>query len=487
MGGIYLGAKYLKNVSEPVRVYGLAGEGLPSEETGFRVERRRAVETTFAAVDTAAAEMITFDDATVVEGETYAYRVVAYRGDADGEPSNEVTVRAVQNESPSVPSAPEPANGAQGIEPDSLVTLGWTATDADPEDALTYDILFGDSRILLEGVSQGQTEATFPLTAVLSGNRVYFWQVVVHDPKGVSRRSPIWAFSTVVERVSIPNSFFIMGTRPDHVHPGNPVRVGDFNIDRFEVTNGQYASFLNQALEADQVLIVGPRVYDAPGRLVYLDLSTEDFEIGDPDSDIRFLPQDSIFVVVGGRENFPAIEVSWYGADAYARFLGRRLPFESEWEKAARGTSTEFGDTTFVGVDTVVVGLGFPFPWGTELELNRGNFLNSADPFESQTRVRSTPVGFYDGSTRGGYATESGSSFFGLEDMAGNVWEWCSDWFDLYQNPHRPPQNGNFRIVRGGSYNTGISSSATWNRSFLSPEVTDRIVGFRTAASGLLN
>jgi len=108
------------------------------------------------------------------------------------------------------------------------------------------------------------------------------------------------------------------------------------------------------------------------------------------------------------QKNQPIVGVSYYEAEAYAKWAGKRLPTEQEWEKAARGTDGRF------------------YPWGDEFDSSKCN--SNASGIE-----KTTPIGSY----------PQGHSLYGCQDMAGNVQEWCASWYD---------QSKNFRMVRGGSW-----------------------------------
>jgi formylglycine-generating enzyme required for sulfatase activity len=166
--------------------------------------------------------------------------------------------------------------------------------------------------------------------------------------------------------------------------------------------------------------------------------------------------------------NHPAVYVSSVDALKFCEWLGRqdgkryRLPTEAEWEYAARGTD------------------GRSFPWGEKL--NRGDLANFADcnttfpwrdPELNDGFAETAPVGSF----------PRGASPFGPEDMAGNVWEWCLDFYEPYKGKERTNPRSNLtvgrRIYRGGSWKSRASSLRTTTRNFNVPEYCANDVGFR--------
>jgi formylglycine-generating enzyme required for sulfatase activity len=456
--------------------------------TSFKIERALGAPSGFAEADTVAKTASTYADTRVTEGQKYYYRVRAAVRANLSDPSEVVWAIATTNATPSAPSSPQPENEAAEIA-EGTITLRWTATDPDAGDTILYDVYFGKVRNELELIAEAITETQVTPSETLVPNAHYFWQVKGRDPKGAMGVSPIWGFSSRVERLSIPEGWLLMGQRmtsDDFHHPGLPIHVDAFEIDRYEVTNQQLVDLLNLALRRRSPLVTtsGGKVYDAGGTVLYA--LTQEANVN---SQITYSRTDSLFTTLSGKESFPAIEVTWDGADFYAQWYGRRLPTEAEWEMAARGNEAgEYGDSTFtVGPDSarvqITVGFGRPYPWGAELDPKRANYSGSGDPYEGQGRVHTTPVGFYDGTAHGGYQTLDGSSPFGVADMAGNVWEWTADWYGPYSNPHNPPFVGTQRIIRGGGWTKGGGSVNTWNRSIVLPETPDWGVGFRTVKS----
>lgn len=220
------------------------------------------------------------------------------------------------------------------------------------------------------------------------------------------------------DMVLIPSGEFIMGTDTRHKDEGpmHKVYLEDFYIDVYEVTVQKYSVFLN---ETD---------YPAPSSFIN-----------------------------GGFPEFakdhPVTFVSWYDAKNYCKWAGLRLPTESEWEKAARGTD------------------GRDFPWGNDWNKDFSN-----NPIKESTGPE--PVGSY----------ENGKSPYGLYDMSGNVWEWVDESYHGHpgQTFVNPEYNESYKILKGGSwwncmyYSCGLSAPV-YNRSFFEPETTNNNFGFRCA------
>ena len=202
---------------------------------------------------------------------------------------------------------------------------------------------------------------------------------------------------------------------------------------------------------------------EQPVRRVYLDTFFIDLYQVSVGQYAKFLeatsqaaPPDWSIMNKSRHQNRPVVNVDWADANAYCIWAGKRMPTEAEWEKAARGTD------------------GRTYPWGNELPT--GFRANSMREKWSNHWVL-MPVGMY----------EEGKSPYGLYDMAGNVWEWVSDWYasDYYasspsQNPVGP-STGESKVIRGGSWGSGPKDLRSADRDTHVPSTRGLGTGFRCA------
>ena len=243
--------------------------------------------------------------------------------------------------------------------------------------------------------------------------------------------------------VLIPAGEFLMGSNDveasSNEGPVHTAYVDAFYIDKYEVTNAEYAAFLN-----------------AKGK--HIEGGIKLFDLNDSDAWIEYV--NNRYQAKAGYERHPVIEVSWYGAMAYAAWSGKRLPTEAEWEYAARGGLA-----------------GKKYAWGDSIDASKANYHSD---------VKDTmPVGNYP------------PNGYGLYDMTGNVWEWCLDAYDSHvytSSPRRNPIVGaesistiinNFttikssRVLRGGSWFYSAPYLRVSYRDRDTPRITYTLFGFR--------
>jgi len=263
---------------------------------------------------------------------------------------------------------------------------------------------------------------------------------------------PALSSSSDKKTVLVPAGSFLMGSpkgteiavveKPEHT-----VRLEAFRIDRYEVTNEEYGRFL-RAIKEVHPPTCSP--LEAPGKDHTPDAKTwTDPEWNAPDK--------------------PVVSVDWFDAYAYCAWAGGRLPTEAEWEKAARGTD------------------GRTYPWGNEFTpgVLLGNF---ADESAKKANPDWVILGNYDDGfvhTAPVGSFPDGKSPYGAEDMAGNVWEWVADWFasTTYSTPNQVdptgPENGEARVLRGGSFDSHPNLIRTAARHRHWPTYRAPAYGFR--------
>jgi formylglycine-generating enzyme required for sulfatase activity len=317
----------------------------------------------------------------------------------------------------------------------------------------------------------------------------------IHQADSASKKGMVW----------IPGGSFSMGSSDDHgrkvEYPPHPVAVSGFWMDATEVTNEEFRKFVEATgyittaerkpdwEELKKQLPAGtPKPPDSvmvPAALVFV-ASPQPITLNDAsqwwswvkgacwkhpegeNSDIR------------SKDNYPVVQVSWDDAVAYAKWAGKRLPTEAEWEWAARAGLKDQ-----------------PYAWGSEPITNGAQKTNI---WQGHFPDRNT--------LEDGFATSSPVKSFhpnayGLYDMAGNVWEWCSDWYDadfyaqqggkLLQDPKGPtssmdPEEPTVpkKIVRGGSFLCHASYCASYRvsaRMKTSPDTGLEHTGFRCVAN----
>ncbi|HSV27678.1 MAG TPA: formylglycine-generating enzyme family protein [Sedimentisphaerales bacterium] len=297
------------------------------------------------------------------------------------------------------------------------------------------------------------------------------------------------------DMVLIPGGTFQMGDSfnegGDDERPVHTVTLSPFYMGRYEITNAQYRDFLNSALSSGTIYVSDNIVYGTGNNQPYCDThQSSTYSQIDWDG--------STFSVrtKGGRsmDNDPMVMVSWFGAAAYANWRsqqegrqpsyslttwvcdfrknGYRLPTEAQWEYAARGGLA-----------------GKRFPWGDTITHSQANYWSIHWYSYDTSPTRGYHPAWNDGTMP--YTSPVGSfapNGYGLYDMAGNVWEWCNDWYDSYTPSSKTnptgPTTGTWRVVRGGGwFNDAYFCRVAYRFSNSPPSTRHVNYGFRLSLS----
>ncbi|GAX41064.1 hypothetical protein NIES4075_20320 [Tolypothrix sp. NIES-4075] len=249
--------------------------------------------------------------------------------------------------------------------------------------------------------------------------------------------------------VKIPAGEFEMGSNSidalDNERPAHKVYLDTYYIDRYPVTCGQYRVFMEAG------------GYENPlwwSKAGWEWLQIE--QVGEP----------LYWHDVLSADNHSVCGVSWYEAEAYCRFVGKRLPTEAEWEKAVSWNA----DMNRRRI----------YPWGDEEPTPQHcNCVDVASPQKNRLTINTTPVDAY----------PQGQSAYGLYDALGNVWEWTASWFDGYDGFEMYPYVGysqvyfdqQHRVLKGGSWATSPFALRSSFRNWYHPGVRQIFAGFRCA------
>ena len=248
--------------------------------------------------------------------------------------------------------------------------------------------------------------------------------------------------------VLVPAGEFTLGTdapqAPINQRPAREVHLDAFYIDKHEVTNAQFEAFiLAGGYNKRKYWTKEGWDFIEKERFIYIYPIKEMYRIETP---LGFGAN-----TVSTAPDHPVIGVSWYEAAAYAKWAGKRLPTEAEWEKAARGVSAR------------------RYPWGNKMDFKKLLY------FPHQKKL--LPVGSF----------PKGASPFGAMDMAGSVWEWCADWYnenDSVYGPEANPLEGTAdtgKVLRGGSWDSPRLLLQCTYRAAEPPTHRAYTVGFRCA------
>jgi len=211
--------------------------------------------------------------------------------------------------------------------------------------------------------------------------------------------------------------------------PAHRVKLSDFYIGKYELSNNEFAVFLNEK----------GNKYETHAYWINLEGKWRTLKC-------RIYKKDNKYLVEKGYENHPVNFVNWYGANAYCKWKGGRLPTEAEWEYvAATGSDISIDNNT---IDQIA--------WYADNSNNKIHKTGSKKPNK-----------------------------LGIHDLQGSLWEWCSDWYDTgyyAKSKRKNPINTNkadYKVIRGGSWANNKTMMQVTNRNAINPGINKINLGFR--------
>lgn len=380
-----------------------------------------------------------FIDSDVIENNVYIYTVDVVSTDSLVSIGNELRI--------TLPNlAPAPTRIIT-IKPDFFIQLRILWEKNNDSDFYCYSIYRSKDSVTFDSVHSiyNRNDTNWLDSTINEAGVHYYYYIVTTDKSNMQSKSKIMSGVNKVtveqDLVYIPGGRFFMGRQgagvPLNEQPMREVDIPSFLIDRYEVTAGRYFQFLNNGNE-DR--------YHVGMENIGIYRNSDGLTL---DSAYRY---------------YPVNWISWSDADTFCRWSGGRLPSEAQWEKAARGFDKRL------------------YPWGDDPYLDQNpptyyranyvvGYVDSDDfgyKFDGAKHI--APVGNYLG----------GMSYYGLFDMAGNVSEWCNDWYSV--NTVQSAQSPGFglrRSYRGGSFKNYLNELTVTYRFSLDPTLCKDDLGCR--------
>jgi sulfatase modifying factor 1 len=263
-----------------------------------------------------------------------------------------------------------------------------------------------------------------------------FFHIHIISQKEVEDTSNI----TKIDLVFIEKGAFKRGDKNGEVDekPVRKIKIESFYIGKYEVSNSEFVEFLN--VNGNQV--------EGNTQWINLDGKWNNLKC-------RIYEKNNRFFVEEGYEYFPVNFVSWYGAKAYCLWKGGRLPTEAEWEYVAKG----------------------------------GKYSKKQIIKEFEKNISKYSWYFYNSDNQMHKRGQKASNTLGLFDIYGNLWEWCSDFYNanyyttkINKNP-QGPISGDYKVIRGGSWTNKEEMMRISNRNAINPNSNKINLGFRIAFS----